>query len=123
MADVLEIRHGERRVQVSPGSVFVVGRDPAAGLRITDDTKVSAKHLTIWFENGWRLRSEGRNGTFLAGRRIDTLALAPRTVLHLADPQGTPLELHVVPAAVAPGSAPPGQAAASAQAYAPTPRA
>ena len=127
MADVLEIRLGERRVQVTPGSVFVVGRDPAAGLPITDDNKVSAKHLTIWFDHGWRLRSDGRNGTFLAGRRIETLALAPRTVLNLADPQGTALELTVIP--VPQAVAGPPQAAASAaptvvsQAYAPTPRA
>src|SRR5437879_1883374 len=91
-APTLELWHGDQRVVLSPGATFVIGRDRASGLAI-DDPLISNRHLVIWFDRVWRVRGEGRNGTFLRGQRIEELVITDRVTLTLAGPNGPALVL------------------------------
>ena len=104
-SSTIEVQLGAQRAVVSPGEPFVVGRNQPNGLSI-DDPQISTRHVLIWFDRVWRLRSEGRNGTFLGDQSIDELTITGQVTLTLARPDGPRLVLSPsVPAA--PQSLPP----------------
>ena len=85
-----------RRIVVPPDRPVVLGRDPAAGLRL-EDPAVSRRHAELSCAQGvWTLRDLGSsNGTYVDGRRVDTVAVRGRMLVRLggAAEDGVPVLL------------------------------
>lgn len=82
---MLEIWLGDQRWQFDEGPV-VIGRAEDSDVRV-DDARVSRHHLEARREAGsWRVRDlETPNGTFVAQRRVNELAIVGVIELSLAD--------------------------------------
>ena len=93
-APSLVIVVGGRSTTADPTRPLVIGRAQAEGVAV-EDPRVSHRHVVLWFDGVWRLRNEGRNGTFLDGLKIDELTLTGRVQLTLAEPTGPQVTLVV----------------------------
>jgi ABC-type multidrug transport system ATPase subunit/pSer/pThr/pTyr-binding forkhead associated (FHA) protein len=100
-AQRIELRFGGQQLTFDGTRPVLVGRGLDCGLRL-DDPMISARHVVVWFDGMWRVRNEGRNGTFLRGRPVEEVAVDGPILLNLAGPSGP--ELVLVPVtAPAPG--------------------
>ena len=102
----LRVRLGDREIHVAPAATLVIGRAATSGL-VIDDPAVSLRHLVVWFDDVWRARSEGRNGTFHNGLQINQLPINAPTTLFLCAPDGIRVDLTPAAAPQA-GTAPEG---------------
>jgi ABC-type multidrug transport system ATPase subunit len=76
-----------------PGAVITVGRDRGCDI-VVDDPRVSRAHLRVEAteDGGWRLCDAGsRNGVFLGGSKVETVAVIPAMRVNLGAPDGVPL--------------------------------
>ncbi|MFI2781959.1 ABC transporter ATP-binding protein/permease [Streptomyces sp. ALB3] len=71
---------------LDPSRSYTLGRDPQGDLMI-DDARVSWRHATIsWNGRGWSVEDHGStNGTYVQGRRIQQMEIAPGTSFHLGN--------------------------------------
>jgi len=75
----------------------VIGRDGSADLRI-DHPKVSRRHLLLSpVSQGWELRDESSNGSFVDGQRITVVRLAGPVTISLGAPHDAPRIAITVP--------------------------
>lgn len=90
---------------LDPSRTYTLGRDPQGDI-VFDDARVSWRHATVSFDGrGWAIEDHGStNGTFVQGRRIQHMEIAPGASLHLGNATDGPrLNLS---AAVAPAGGP-----------------
>ncbi|WP_461031003.1 FHA domain-containing protein, partial [Streptomyces sparsus] len=71
---------------LDPSRSYTLGRDPQGDL-VLEDARVSWRHATVrWGGQGWLLEDHGStNGTYVQGRRVQQLDLAPGTVVNLGN--------------------------------------
>ncbi|MER5553886.1 FHA domain-containing protein [Streptomyces sp. NPDC002793] len=71
---------------LDPSRPYTLGRDPQGDLMI-DDARVSWRHATIsWNGRSWSIEDHGStNGTYVQGRRIQQMEIAPGTSVHLGN--------------------------------------
>ncbi|MEU1217257.1 FHA domain-containing protein [Streptomyces sp. NPDC005791] len=76
---------------LDPSRSYTLGRDPQGDLMI-DDARVSWRHATIsWNGRGWSIEDHGStNGTYVQGRRIQQMEIAPGTSVHLGNANDGP---------------------------------
>ena len=96
-APSLTVRTGTTERILSPGPVYLVGRDPECDIVITD-ARVSWRHAVLSLTGGrWVLADNGStNGTFAEGRRVDRIEITGPSLIwlgHAAD--GVPLDCTV----------------------------
>ncbi|HWM96110.1 MAG TPA: FHA domain-containing protein, partial [Streptosporangiaceae bacterium] len=105
----LEVRTRRSVHQLSPGSTYLIGRDPKAEIFMTD-SRVSWRHGEIRVEgDAWVIEDLGStNGTFLGAQRLDRIEIREECVVRLGNPDDGPV-LRCVPQVVAapPAAAPP----------------
>jgi ABC-type multidrug transport system ATPase subunit len=91
----LELQVNGRSKVLDPSRPFVIGRGAEADLDIGHPT-VSRRHLVLEASpQGWQVTDHSRNGTFLAGTRIDSLLVTQPLTLMLGNPvEGATLALH-----------------------------
>ncbi|HEY1840296.1 MAG TPA: FHA domain-containing protein [Mycobacterium sp.] len=90
----LSVRIGTDTHTLNPNSgVAVIGRDPAAAVRINDD-RISRSHVRLEpRHDGWHVIDTSTNGMFVDGvRRSSVLITGPLTV-HLGDADGIAVTL------------------------------
>lgn len=89
----IDINDVRRVFAVDVGRV-VVGRDATAAVFL-DDPRISRAHLELLVSDGhWVATDLGsRNGTYLDGQRVTTVAISGPTTLRLGDPDGVVLLL------------------------------
>lgn len=80
------LSEGRARVLVD-GSPQVFGRDERSGLSLEEaDHKLSREHFTLQrLEQGWQLRDQSRNGSFVNGKAISEHWLQPSDVVRVGD--------------------------------------
>ncbi|MEV5162875.1 FHA domain-containing protein [Streptomyces sp. NPDC053728] len=102
---------------LDPSRSYTLGRDPQGDLMI-DDARVSWRHATVsWNGRGWSIEDHGStNGTYVQGRRIQQMEIAPGTSVHLGNATDGP---RVTLTAGAGAGVHGGQAAGAQQAAAP----
>jgi ABC-type multidrug transport system ATPase subunit len=112
---VVRTRRSDHRLRV--GGSYLVGRDPAADIVMTD-TRVSWKHGVFQVERGgWVFAdAESTNGTFLGARRVTRIDISGDCVIHLGNPDDGPVlrcmpQAPAVPDETAPPGAPQAQQA------------
>jgi len=120
----LEVVAGGRRFVFHPGDAISIGRNDDSSIQLSDPA-VGRVHLRVaWRDGTWVLTDDGsRNGTWVAGERINTIPIqAPVTVslgsptsgttvslVPLMDSEGTAIVADPVDGtAVTPGSTEPG---------------
>jgi ABC transport system ATP-binding/permease protein len=88
------LRVNGRELAPDDGRSWVIGRDPTADV-VVDDPRVSRRHATLeWGPEGWVLRDAGsRNGTYLDGHRVSSLAVSGEISLRLGGEDGAHLSL------------------------------
>ncbi|WP_329227312.1 MULTISPECIES: FHA domain-containing protein [unclassified Streptomyces] len=71
---------------LDPSRSYTLGRDPQGDLTI-DDARVSWRHATVsWNGRGWSIEDHGStNGTYVQGRRVQQMEIAPGTSVHLGN--------------------------------------
>ncbi|WP_406150253.1 FHA domain-containing protein [Streptomyces sp. NBC_01012] len=71
---------------LDPSRPYTLGRDPQGDVMI-DDARVSWRHATIsWNGRAWSIEDHGStNGTYVQGRRIQQMEIAPGTSVHLGN--------------------------------------
>lgn len=100
----LVVNHHDEQVTLEGRATLSLGRNPQCGLGI-DEPLVSRNHATLWFDGrSWRLHNNGRNGTWVDGRRTDELVITTSCTVHLAGPDGPALRLTLLPSPPANGS-------------------
>jgi ABC transport system ATP-binding/permease protein len=106
----LELLVDGRRHVLTPPRRCVIGRGPEADLDV-GHRRVSRRHLELEASpDGWRVTDHSRNGTFLAGKRVDSLLVTEPMTLMLGNPvEGAsltlrPLKEHAVADASSPAS-------------------
>ncbi|WP_431985300.1 FHA domain-containing protein [Streptomyces qinglanensis] len=76
---------------LDPSRVYALGRDPQGDVAI-EDARVSWRHATVrWGGRAWVIEDHGStNGTYVQGRRIQQLELAPGMSVHLGNASDGP---------------------------------
>ncbi|WP_326808906.1 MULTISPECIES: FHA domain-containing protein [unclassified Streptomyces] len=71
---------------LDPSRAYTLGRDPQGDM-VIDDARVSWRHATVrWGGRSWVIEDHGStNGTYVQGRRIQQLELAPGMNVHLGN--------------------------------------
>ncbi|WP_026004918.1 FHA domain-containing protein [Streptomyces sp. AA1529] len=71
---------------LDPSRAYTLGRDPQGDVAI-EDARVSWRHATVrWGGRAWVIEDHGStNGTYVQGRRIQQLELAPGMSVHLGN--------------------------------------
>ncbi|KPC81511.1 FHA domain-containing protein [Streptomyces sp. NRRL S-4] len=71
---------------LDPSRSYTLGRDPQGDV-VIDDARVSWRHATIsWNGRGWSIEDHGStNGTYVQGRRVQQMEIAPGTPVHLGN--------------------------------------
>lgn len=71
---------------LDPSRAYTLGRDPQGDVAI-EDARVSWRHATVrWGGRAWIIEDHGStNGTYVQGRRIQQLELAPGMSVHLGN--------------------------------------
>ncbi len=103
----LELRAGERTWQASAGRTWTIGRANEADIRLEDPT-VSRDHAVLQATPaGWVLVNHSSNGTFVDGRRVDSVTIISRpvTVLLGSASAGEELQIRPIIPAARPGPA------------------
>ncbi|MEV0316229.1 FHA domain-containing protein [Nonomuraea fuscirosea] len=74
-------------VTLDPGRAYRLGRDPRSDVVVSDE-RVSRTHAELRFEGGqWMLEDVGsRGGTYLGGRRVQRVVVAPGSRIDLGHP-------------------------------------
>jgi transcriptional regulator with XRE-family HTH domain len=90
----LAVRVGRDTQTFDPLSgVAVVGRDPGASMRISDD-RISRWHLRLEpRRDGWEAIDTSTNGIYLDGVRRSSVLVTGPTTIHLGAPDGIPVSL------------------------------
>ncbi|WP_245979048.1 FHA domain-containing protein [Streptomyces diacarni] len=76
---------------LDPSRAYTLGRDPQGDVAI-DDARVSWRHATVrWGGRAWVIEDHGStNGTYVQGRRLQQLELAPGMSVHLGNASDGP---------------------------------
>ncbi|MBO8188398.1 FHA domain-containing protein [Streptomyces spirodelae] len=71
---------------LDPSRAYTLGRDPQGDV-VIEDARVSWRHATVrWGGRAWVIEDHGStNGTYVQGRRIQQLELAPGMSVHLGN--------------------------------------
>jgi pSer/pThr/pTyr-binding forkhead associated (FHA) protein len=84
-AHTLNVLSEGQRIPVPPTGRFVIGREGDCQLRLTNP-HVSRHHAVIEMINGeWVFTDTSRNGSFIAGRRVDKVVITDAVTLCLGD--------------------------------------
>jgi ABC-type multidrug transport system ATPase subunit len=99
----ITVRSGGWQRTFAPGDDVVIGRDVRADVRIPHE-RISRSHVILRYvdDEGWVVVDDGSsNGTFLDGRRVQTVEVRDQLTVNLGGPDGYRLsfELGAVPSA------------------------
>src|SRR5262245_41681229 len=91
----LVLRCGQHRHPLDPDAGEVtVGRAPTCTVHL-DFKWLSRIHLRLAPHDGqWLATDSSRNGIFVDGQRVSTVAVSAGTVINLGDPEGLALTFH-----------------------------
>jgi ABC transport system ATP-binding/permease protein len=107
----LELRAGERVWQASAGRKWTIGRANEADIRL-EDPRVSRHHAVLQATPaGWVLVNHSSNGTFVDGRRVDSVSIISRPVTVLLGSASEGEELQIRPINAVARPAPPARPA------------
>ncbi len=88
-APPLSVRIGDQTQVLDPArGVAVIGRDPAAAVRI-DDERISRSHVRLEpHPDGWRAIDTSTNGIFVGGMRRRSVPIHAATTIYLGNADG-----------------------------------
>jgi ABC-type multidrug transport system ATPase subunit/pSer/pThr/pTyr-binding forkhead associated (FHA) protein len=107
-SEPLEVRLGERRWVVPPGTSLAIGRDVDGSIHVGDGQSSRRQATLDPTSDGWLLTDHSRNGVFLDGRRTAQVLITTSTAVSLGHPvDGAVLTMTPIATDGTPGSAAP----------------
>lgn len=99
--ELLVLQTDRGRFVVHPGDDFLVGRDPAAGLTLSDRA-VSRRHARFFHDGHWQVQDlDSTNGTWVDGRKVTRLAITGPAAIRFGDTSDAPaVRAHLEPVTV-----------------------
>jgi ABC-type multidrug transport system ATPase subunit/pSer/pThr/pTyr-binding forkhead associated (FHA) protein len=93
----LKVRAGDAESELSPDQRCVIGRSSTADI-VIDDDRVSRHHLVLEpGDGGWSAQDVSSNGTWLNGKRVQTVEVHGEVRIRLGSPQGPEVVLTGAP--------------------------